>query len=255
MNWLNIRTEFLHSPEFIGCNPTRRATWLSLSLWCASQENGGIVSGGATWSDRQWQQTCGVTKREAIDSCALYRVDGDNVVLWGYNASKEVEVKAKRKGGRDSAAKRWGNRSVDSSAINSAYAEGEGEGEGEGERKENKNEKENENKKYVGENETAADAAPTSAELVLGDVAKAAKPEKQTDAQWLAGIKADPAFAGIDVEREHAKCIRWCSENGKQQTRRRFINWLNRCDRPISAVVSAAQQRSEELSKVNGYEY
>lgn len=47
MNWLNLRTEILHSPEFIGCHPTRRATWLSLSLWCASQENGGIVAGGA----------------------------------------------------------------------------------------------------------------------------------------------------------------------------------------------------------------
>ena len=270
MNWLNIRTESLHSPEFIGCNPTRRATWLSLSLWCASQENGGIVSGGATWSDRQWQQTCGVTKREATDSCSLYRVDGDSVVLWGYPSEKENEVQALREAGR------LGGLARTSAKVAAARANGAKRNpsktkaelgsepkhepkpnpslnptELEGERKENKNE----NKKDVGENETAAVAATTSAELVLGDEAKAAKPEKQTDAQWLAGIKADPAFAGIDVEREHAKCLRWCSENGKQQTRRRFINWLNRCDRPICAVVSAEQQRSEELSKVNGYEY
>ena len=47
MNWLNLRTETLHAPNYIGSDPTRRATWLSLMLWCAQQENGGIIAGWA----------------------------------------------------------------------------------------------------------------------------------------------------------------------------------------------------------------
>lgn len=159
MNWLNLRTEILHSPEFIGCHPTRRATWLSLSLWCASQENGGIVHGGANWSDRQWQQTCGVTKDEATDSCDLFRVDGADVVLWGYNIEKEREVQAKRAAGLESSRKRWANGSPDSSAnssaIGSAYTE--------------RKEKENENEKgmRIGKEEGGAASLEALPALVL----------------------------------------------------------------------------------------
>jgi hypothetical protein len=69
-----------------------------------------------------------------------------------------------------------------------------------------------------------------------------AKPAKapskpETEAEWLAGLAADPAFAGIDVTREHAKATRWCIENGKQLTRRRFVNWLNRADKPMSGAA------------------
>ena len=254
MNWLNINLKMLRSREYIGSAPEERGTWLSVLGHSCDQENDGRIIGGASWKDRQWQQTCGVTLNEIRRAKRLLLIDGEDVVVFGYPSEKQAEVEAKREAGRSgglSSGKSRASSRASSRGHSFARTEGEGEGEGEGERNENKNE----NKNDVGENETAADAATTSAELVLGDEAKAAKPEKQTDAQWLAGIKADPAFAGIDVEREHAKCIRWCSENGKQQTRRRFINWLNRCDRPIGSVVSAAQQRSEEISKVNGYEY
>ena len=54
MNWLNLRTETLHAPNYIGSDPTRRATWLSLMLWCAQQENGGIIAGSRQWPDRRW---------------------------------------------------------------------------------------------------------------------------------------------------------------------------------------------------------
>jgi hypothetical protein len=87
----------------------------------------------------------------------------------------------------------------------------------------------------------AAEAAPTSPEVKLALVgeepAKPAKPAKTTEAEWLAGLAADSAFAGIDVPREHAKAARWCMENGKQLTRRRFVNWLNRADKPMSGAA------------------
>ncbi len=51
--------------------------------------------------------------------------------------------------------------------------------------------------------------------------------------QWLAELKNDPAYAGIEVDREFAKMNRWCEVHKKQGTRRRFINWLNRCDKKM----------------------
>lgn len=67
--------------------------------------------------------------------------------------------------------------------------------------------------------QSASEAAPAS--------------QMQSTKECLEELKSDPAYAGIDVEREHAKMIRWCAENHKQPTRRRLVNWLNRADRPL----------------------
>lgn len=56
---------------------------------------------------------------------------------------------------------------------------------------------------------------------------------KLTDDAWLVSLVRDPAYAGLDVMKQHAKMVRWCKENRKQPTRRRFINWLNRADEVI----------------------
>lgn len=37
-----------------------------------------------------------------------------------------------------------------------------------------------------------------------------------------------PAYKGIDVEKEAWKFKTWCETNNKTQSRRRFVNWLNR---------------------------
>jgi len=63
----------------------------------------------------------------------------------------------------------------------------------------------------------------------------ATKPKaKQTDGEWLESLKADPTYAGIDVGREFGKCAKWCEVNQKQNTRKRFVNWLNRVEKPIN---------------------
>jgi hypothetical protein len=65
---------------------------------------------------------------------------------------------------------------------------------------------------------------------------RAAKAAPTSDAQWLDGLCDDPAYDGINVRLEHAKAHRWCLENRKQLSRRRFINWLNRCDRAMARI-------------------
>lgn len=54
-----------------------------------------------------------------------------------------------------------------------------------------------------------------------------------TDLEWLVELQGNPAYVGLNVEREFGKMTAWCSTNRKQPNRRRFINWLNRADAPM----------------------
>jgi hypothetical protein len=88
----------------------------------------------------------------------------------------------------------------------------------------------------LGKPDCAEESAPTSEKKPK----RQAKPEPD-EKTWLAGLMADPTYAGIDVTREHGKMVNWCQTNGKQATRRRFVNWLNRCDKPISGTAAKPQ--------------
>lgn len=96
MNWLNIHTPFLRSPEFIGCDPVSRAAWLCVFAYCAEQENSGVIRGCRGWKDRQWQQTCGVTLAEVDEAAPLLSWAGNDLVLLAYPHDKEIEVQRMR---------------------------------------------------------------------------------------------------------------------------------------------------------------
>lgn len=72
-----------------------------------------------------------------------------------------------------------------------------------------------------------------SAEVSAPQPVSSASDSAQTDAEWLESLKSNPAYRGIDVAREHAKALVWAAENKKQMSRRRFVNWLNRAERPM----------------------
>jgi hypothetical protein len=149
MEWMNIRVSTIRSPDYMGSNPTERATWINVFAYCVEQENGGRIIGGADWKDRQWQQCCGVTAREVRSASKLIRVEGEDVVIQGYPAEKEIEVRARRNIAAEASKKRWANKitapssnpspspscipSCIPSGNASVNAELEGEREGEGE--------------------------------------------------------------------------------------------------------------------------
>ena len=56
-----------------------------------------------------------------------------------------------------------------------------------------------------------------------------------SDSEWLATLSTNPAYKTINVAAEFAKMGSWCAVNNRQPTRRRFVNWLNRCDKPMQA--------------------
>ena len=65
---------------------------------------------------------------------------------------------------------------------------------------------------------------------------KSAKSVPQTDDQWLDSLCKDAAYDHVpDVRKEYAKAERWHDTNGRQLTRRSFINWLNKIPLPCNA--------------------
>lgn len=100
MNWLNLETKTLRTAEFIGAEPTERATWLCILAYCCEHENQGRLSNCRNWKSRQWQQLCGVTIEEVYAECDLWEWQGDDLVVSFYPIDKEAEVKGKRDSAR-----------------------------------------------------------------------------------------------------------------------------------------------------------
>jgi uncharacterized protein YdaU (DUF1376 family) len=74
---------------------------------------------------------------------------------------------------------------------------------------------------------------PVQAALQIG-LAPVKTPEKKKrngplmDEAAVERFKSNPAYTGIDVDKETWKFSEWCRNNGKLETIRRFTNWLNR---------------------------
>jgi hypothetical protein len=110
MNFINLRISILRCPEYLGCEPTARATWLSLLAYCHEQENGGVIKDGAKWGDRQWQQIAGVCRKNVRTASPLVTISESDVLVWGYDHEKQMEVQARREQARDAARRRWNSK-------------------------------------------------------------------------------------------------------------------------------------------------
>jgi hypothetical protein len=98
------------SPEYIGASHTGRGVWLTLLLWCAEQENGGIINGAASWSDEAWGML-GVTKESISWAGRLVTPMLCDIFVWGYPIEQEKVIRAKRDGGKKGADARYVNKS------------------------------------------------------------------------------------------------------------------------------------------------
>ncbi|MGH8017209.1 MAG: hypothetical protein ACREIA_02815 [Opitutaceae bacterium] len=111
VEWLNLHSKVLNSPEVAGSASVDRGIWVSLLGFCSGQENDGIIRACRDWSDRRWQQTVRVTLREVNRQTELWSWNGDDLVVRFYPSEKEREVQAKREAGKRTAHKRWGQQS------------------------------------------------------------------------------------------------------------------------------------------------
>lgn len=63
---------------------------------------------------------------------------------------------------------------------------------------------------------------------------------------FIEELQLSPAYKHLDVKWEFAKLEIWCKNSKKHPTKRRFINWLNRIDKPIEQPANQpAQQQSQ----------
>lgn len=75
------------------------------------------------------------------------------------------------------------------------------------------------------------------------------------DDRWLDSLKTHPAYEGIDVAREVAKCRLWCETKRKAFSRERIMQWLNRAERPLKAGLSGGVSRQKDGKISTGLEY
>jgi uncharacterized protein YdaU (DUF1376 family) len=80
------------------------------------------------------------------------------------------------------------------------------------------------------------------------------KPKKpaRTDAEIVATYTNDAAYRGIDVAAQLSKMRNWCAVNGKEPTERRFVNWLNRCDQPLTVKAGTPDRIKTALNYEEG---
>lgn len=160
MEYINIPLYVIRSNEYIGADPTQRATWLSLVAWSCDQENMGRIAGARTWGDRRWMQSCGVMASEVAESCGLFRWDGDDLVISFYPADAQREIERKReiarangrKGGRKPTSEPMPETNVGSNVGNQPRIANEAPSESEKKGKEKKG--------NIGEETTTVDDTP-----------------------------------------------------------------------------------------------
>jgi hypothetical protein len=72
------------------------------------------------------------------------------------------------------------------------------------------------------------------------------------DSEWIASLKADKTYEGIDVDKELGKLNQWCKIRQLTASRRRFINWLNRAEKPMIGNGSMSpQHRQNRINFLN----
>lgn len=218
MNWINIKTSDLRAPQFIGSDPTARGTWVAVLGYCYEQENSGLIVGCKTWKDRQWQQVCGVTRVEIDGARSLMSWQDDDLKVWAYPCDLENEIKRKREAGRKGGQART-QAKIEASKTNGA--------------KHNPSITQAEPKQEPNVIVIERERVIEKKEKEGKDVAEVSA---TSDEDWLKQLGTNPAYSVIDVRREYSKMQTWCGVNRKMPTRRRFVAWLNRIEKPMDAA-------------------
>lgn len=75
-----------------------------------------------------------------------------------------------------------------------------------------------------------------------------------TDGDWLASLKSDPLYAGIDIGTELEKATRWIGANpSRKLTRRFFTSWLSRAEKPLAVTTTPRALNMGKRGQSNGY--
>ncbi len=87
------------------------------------------------------------------------------------------------------------------------------------------------------ESETETETKTLGRKDAVAGATASVKEPKVSDEEFLTELSDNEAYRHLNVRVEFSKMQAWCAANRKQATRRRFVNWLNRVDRPMVAAV------------------
>jgi hypothetical protein len=107
MNIVNIHTSSLRSAAYVAATPGQNGTWLNLLAYCCTQENGGKIPAAASWTDRQWMMSVGVSLEAVNEPCGLWRFEDSGCVVEFYPKRQEAKHRAQRDGGKKGNDRRW----------------------------------------------------------------------------------------------------------------------------------------------------
>lgn len=65
---------------------------------------------------------------------------------------------------------------------------------------------------------------------------------QETDEEFMEKLCKSEAYKGIDVRKEYEKMRLWCGQKRLKPSRIRFVNWLNRAEKPME--ISRQKQQS-----------
>lgn len=93
----------------------------------------------------------------------------------------------------------------------------------------------NKQSKPIGEGEAEGKGQGQEEASEQGKAPASRSPQLPVDeGEWLSSLQGDVAYAHIPVLVELSKMQRWCIANRKEPSRKRFINWLNRIEKPLA---------------------
>jgi hypothetical protein len=76
---------------------------------------------------------------------------------------------------------------------------------------------------------------------------------KLSDSEWLITLRTNPAYQGIDIDRERGKCIAHFALKNITPSRRRFLAWLNRAEKPMQTGYRAGEAPKRVLREIHGW--
>jgi hypothetical protein len=72
------------------------------------------------------------------------------------------------------------------------------------------------------------------------------------DSEWIEDLKTQPAYKNLNVDLLLNRMQNWCAVRKLQPTRRRFINWLNKEDKPLAHTPARPVYGKNRLPPTNG---
>lgn len=96
MEWLNLKTSFLHDPDYMCAEPHTRGIWLNLVLWCVEHETNGVIHDCRDWPNNKWLKVVHVTRRSVMSGAgSLWRLTTDgNLQVAHYPSEHEAAMRA-----------------------------------------------------------------------------------------------------------------------------------------------------------------